>query len=76
MPALALSARDRHIIERALALAIAALDRVPDTRDIPCSDREDMVELLEKLCGSDVELGLYTASAERLVDKIRPWETA
>lgn len=63
--------RDRHIIMSALSVAIASIDRVPDQRQTPGSDRSDMEALFDALCGSAVETEIYTSSAERLLEKVR-----
>lgn len=54
--------RDRHIITKALAYAIEAIDALPD-RWQEKGDKADMKKLLEAMVPSDVELGLIRRSA-------------
>jgi hypothetical protein len=65
--------RDHHVVGYALAIAIAAIDRVPDHCDTPGSDRLDMERLLDAMLGSSAYI--YVESAERLLDKVRSLET-
>lgn len=58
--------RERHLIVRALALAITAIDGAPP-RQRPVSDRDEMAKMLEGLVPSDVELETVMQSARRIV---------
>ena len=55
--------RDLHIVKRALAVAIAALERAPQTSFVPYSDMADMRRLLGEMMPSDVEMEVFTRSA-------------
>ncbi len=55
--------RDLHVIKRALAVAIAALERAPQTEFVPYSDMAHMKMLLVELMPSDVELEVFARSA-------------
>lgn len=50
-----ITGRDRHLITKALAIAIGTIDRAAE-RHQPSSDRDDMTKLLEAMVPSDVEL--------------------
>lgn len=56
-----ITGRDRHIIMKALALAIGAIDRAPP-RQRPGFDRADMARLLEHMAPNDIELEMYLGS--------------
>lgn len=56
-----ITGRDRHLITRALAIAIATIDRADPVHQ-PASDRDDMKRLLEGLVPSDEELAQISGS--------------
>ena len=64
-----MSLRDWHVMLRALAVAIAAMDRVPDHRDVPGPDRDDMSDLLDRMA-DPVLAGIFIESAERMMEKL------
>ena len=55
--------RELHIIKRALAVALAALEKAPDTEFRPNSDIADMKVLLGRMIRSDAELESVARSA-------------
>lgn len=61
-----LTGRDRHIIAKAVVLAIAAMDSVPETRR-PNADRESLASLLGRLQLSDLEIQIYSRAAKWLL---------
>lgn len=61
--------RDRHIITKALAIAIRAIELVPE-RQQPASDRDDMVSLLKVMVPDDVERELIIRSASWAMEGI------
>lgn len=58
-----LSGRKLRFIEKALAIAVAAIERMPDGPFRSDSDMVDMKGLLDEMIGSDVELEHYAHSA-------------
>jgi hypothetical protein len=58
--------RDRHIILKALAIAIEAISAVPQKQQ-PLSDQDDMKKLLQAMAPSDVELAVYQRSAHWVI---------
>lgn len=61
--------RDRHILLRALTIAIAAIDAAQGKAE-PHGDREEMGRLVQELGPSEDELELYADSAHRIVKRI------
>jgi hypothetical protein len=61
--------RDRHIITKALAIAIRAIETVPP-RQQPESDRDDMVKLLKAMVPDDIERELIVRSSSWVVEGI------
>ncbi len=61
-----LSGRERHVLLKALAIAIRAIDATPERRR-PKSDRDDM-SLLFRGTGSEVEQQIYTREARWLLE--------
>lgn len=62
-----ISGRDRHIVGRALAIAIAAIEKAaPENR--PLSDMYDMKTLLGQLFENDVHLDAYISSANNILE--------
>lgn len=57
-----LEGRDLHLIRKALAIAILAIERQPGPFQ-PVSDMADMETLLERLTGSPGVLAHYTRAA-------------
>ena len=58
-----LSSRDRHAAIKAVLLALAAMDAVPERRR-PKIDRENAANLLAQLQASPQETELYTRAAD------------
>ncbi len=56
------SDRERHIILKALAVAISAHDSAPPEQQSP-SDREDMMRIFEGLAPNDGEQAIYYYAA-------------
>ena len=54
--------RDLHLVKKALAIAVLAIDRMPGPFQSG-SDMTDMKYLLDRLIASDVELEHYARSA-------------
>jgi hypothetical protein len=63
-------ARERHLIAKALCLAIAAIDATEPALQAH-SDRTEMAFLLDGLLPGDTALESYGASARRVVRAIR-----
>jgi hypothetical protein len=64
-----LSSRDRHAAIKAVLLALAAMDAVPERRR-PKIDRENAANLLAQLRASPQETELYTRAADWVVREI------
>jgi hypothetical protein len=64
-----LSSRDRHAAIKAVLLALAAMDAVPERRR-PKIDRENAANLLAQLQASSEETELYTRAADWVVREI------
>lgn len=58
--------RDRHLILKALAIAVEAIEAAPE-RQRPISDQADMKRLLDHMAPDDVELETYARSAAWIV---------
>jgi hypothetical protein len=56
------AARDLHLVKKALAIAVLAIERQPGPFQ-SASDQADMKALLDKLIASDTELEHYARSA-------------
>ena len=56
------SGRDLHLVKKALAIAVLAIDRMPGAFQSG-SDMTDMKDLLDQLIASDVELEHYARAA-------------
>jgi hypothetical protein len=56
--------RDRYIIAKELAYAIAAIDSIPEDRMIDVSDRDDMVAILCALCSDPSERERFARGVE------------
>ena len=54
--------RDLHLVKKALAIAVLAIERQPGPFQ-SSSDQADMKALLDRLIASDVELEHYTRAA-------------
>lgn len=66
--------RDLHIVKKALAIAITALDAVKDIPDrYPGSDHDDMKALLDLLCPSEVEIELVVRNAGWILNGTDPF---
>lgn len=63
-----LSGRDLHLVKKALAIAVATLQRMPDGPFRSDSDMADMKTLLDEMIESDVELAHYARSARIAVN--------
>ena len=61
-----LSGRDLHLLKKALAIAVLAIERQEGPFQ-SISDRADMKDLLDRLIGSDTELAHYVRSARLAV---------
>ena len=55
--------RDLHLVKKALAIAVLAIERQPGPFQ-SASDQTDMKALLDKLITSDVELATYVRAAK------------
>ena len=64
------AARERHLIAKALCIAIAAIDATEPALQAH-SDRTEMAFLLDGLLPGDKALEFYGASARRVVRAIR-----
>lgn len=64
-----LNPRDRHAAIKAVLLALAAMDAVPERRR-PTIDRENVANLLAKLQTSPQENELYTRAADWILREI------
>ncbi len=69
--AIEFSLRDLHLIKKALAVAVLAIDRHPDSPFQSTSDQTDMKALLDNLIRSDTEMEHY-ARAARIVINGKP----
>ena len=58
-----LSGRKLHLVKKALAVAVASIDRMPEGPFRPDSDMADMKALLDEMIESDAELAHYARSA-------------
>lgn len=58
-----LSGRDLHLVKKALAIAVAAIERMPEGPFRSDSDVADMKALLDDMIESDVELEHYARAA-------------
>ncbi len=58
-----LSGRNLHLVKKALTVAVAAIERMPEGPFRPDNDVTDMKSLLEDLIESDAELAHYARSA-------------
>ena len=58
--------RDLHLVKKALAIAVLAIERQPGEFQ-PFSDQADMKALLDALIENDVELEHYARSAKMAV---------
>ncbi|MET3794336.1 hypothetical protein [Aquamicrobium terrae] len=54
--------RDLHLVKKALAIAVLAIERMPGPFQ-SSSDQSDMKALLDSLIENDTELAHYTRSA-------------
>ena len=59
--------RDLHLMKKALAIAVLAIERQPGPFQ-SASDQADMKTLLDRLIASDVELEHYARAARIAVD--------
>lgn len=66
-----LSGRDLHLVKKALAIAVAAIERMPKGPFRSGSDMADMKALLSEMIESDVQLEHY-ARAARIAVTGRP----
>lgn len=62
--------RDLHLVEKALAIAVVAIERQPGPFQ-STSDQADMKAVLDRVISSDTELGHY-ARAARIAVTGRP----
>jgi hypothetical protein len=58
-----LSDRDMHLVKKALAIAVLAIERQPGPFQ-SLSDQADMKALLDRVIASDVELAHYVRAAK------------
>ena len=58
-----LAGRDLHLVKKALAIAVAAIERMPEGPFRSDSDMADMKALLDTMIESDNELAHYARSA-------------
>ena len=58
-----LSGRNLHLVKKGLAIAVAAIQRMPEGPFRPDNDVTDMKSLLDEMIESDVELAHYARSA-------------
>lgn len=69
--------RDLHIIKKALALAITALDGVKDIKErYPGSDHSDMKAMLDNLCPSETEFEMVVMNAGWILNNTDPFPPA
>lgn len=59
--------RDLHLVKKALAIAVLAIERRPGPLQ-SASDQADMKALLDQLIADDAELAHYVRSARIAVD--------
>ena len=58
-----LAGRDLHLVKKALAVAVAAIERMPEGPFRSDSDMADMKRLLDDIIESDAELAHYARAA-------------
>lgn len=58
-----LSGRNLHLIKKALAIAVASMERMPESPFRSDSDVADMNTLLDEMVESDVQLEFYARAA-------------
>lgn len=58
-----LSGRKLHLVKKALAIAVASIERMPEGPFRSDSDMADMKDLLDEMIESDVELEHYARAA-------------
>ena len=58
-----MSGRKLHLVKKALAIAVASIERSPDGPFRSDSDATDMKALLDDMIASDAELAHYARSA-------------
>jgi hypothetical protein len=58
-----LSGRKLHLVKKALAIAVASVERMPEGPFRPDSDLADMKALLDEMNTSDTELAHYMHAA-------------
>ena len=58
-----LDLRELHLIKKALAIAVLAIERMPSEFQ-SSSDQADMKTLLDRLIGSDSEMAHYVKAAK------------
>jgi hypothetical protein len=61
------TARELHLLKRALAIAVLAIDLQPDGPTKPISDLADMKALIDDIVGSPIESHMYTHAARVVV---------
>jgi hypothetical protein len=66
-----LDGRDRHVIKKALAIAIMTIDRQPG-KFKALSDQDDMKDLLDRLIKDDGEMAMYMDDALTAVTGVPP----
>jgi hypothetical protein len=59
--------RELHLIKKALAISVLAMERRPGPFQ-SASDQADMKDLLDRLIGSDTEMAHYVRSARLVMD--------
>lgn len=64
---LTLSGRDLHIVARAFAIAVAAIEQA-SPRNRPLSDLHDMKTMLGRLLESDAHFETYINSSKHIFD--------
>lgn len=62
-PELTVSGRDWHVVAKALVVAVAAIERMPEGPFRPDNDVADMKSLLDRMLQSDAVLAQYARSA-------------
>lgn len=63
-----LAGRELHLVKKALAIAVAAIERTPDGPFRPDSDLADMKALLDRMVASDDVLAHLLRSARIALD--------
>jgi len=69
-----LAGRKLHLVKKALAIAVAAIERMPEGPFRSDSDMVDMKQLLDEMIESDTELAHYARAARIAVTGKPDWQ--